>query len=203
MKVIGGDRHYVNMGGDPLTCGIDGLALDGDTLWIHCGIRRQLGKANTSPDAGHHFGLLPELASNPNDELVTQGAQLFIRASWVFSGSGLACANCHPEGRNDGLSWRLGPEILQTPMLAGSGHAYLVDLEQAKPLRRDDADPDGRFALDLARSTEHRWIELPTAELDEEQPELDAGLRMHASVVGRTRAGINERGELTLLPLPD
>jgi hypothetical protein len=87
---------------------------------------------------------------------------------------------------------------------SGSGRGYLVDLAQATPLRRqDDADPDSRFALGLARSTEHRWIELGTAELDEQQPELDAGLRMHASVVGRTRAGINEKGELTLYELPD
>ena len=31
----------------------------------------------------------------------------------------MACASCHPEGRQDGLSWRLGGAILQTPMLAG------------------------------------------------------------------------------------
>ncbi len=36
-----------------------------------------------------------------------------------LSGNGaMACASCHPEGRNDGLSWRIQGKALQTPFLA-------------------------------------------------------------------------------------
>jgi cytochrome c peroxidase len=31
----------------------------------------------------------------------------------------MACASCHPEGREDGLSWRIEGHVLQTPMLDG------------------------------------------------------------------------------------
>jgi hypothetical protein len=88
---------------------------------------------------------------------------------------------------------------------SGSGRGFLVDLEQATPLRRSqDADPDGRFALSLARSTEHPSIELAAGAEDVEQlPEFDTGLRMHASVVGRTRAGFDAVGRLEILQLPE
>jgi mono/diheme cytochrome c family protein len=106
----------------PARCGIDGLATDEITLWIHCGAARNILKAHVMRDKdGPTLGFtsLPELAKDPRSELVARGADLFVSDDWRFSGSGLACANCHPEGRSDGLSWRLGPEILQTPILAG------------------------------------------------------------------------------------
>ncbi len=34
-------------------------------------------------------------------------------------GSGVSCSTCHFEGRDDGLTWQLGPERRQTPSLAG------------------------------------------------------------------------------------
>jgi mono/diheme cytochrome c family protein len=108
--------------GLPARCGIDGLATDDGTLWIHCGASRNVLKAHVVNDKyGPTLGFvgLPELAKDPRSELVARGAELFVTSDWRFSGSGLACANCHPEGRSDGLSWRLGPEILQTPILAG------------------------------------------------------------------------------------
>jgi mono/diheme cytochrome c family protein len=97
-------------------CGIEGLAFEGDTIWVYCGSRRRLAKTSIY---AREFTLLPELAPASGSELIERGAELFNRSDWRFSGSGLACADCHPEGRSDGLSWRLGPEILQTPILAG------------------------------------------------------------------------------------
>lgn len=106
----------------PERCGIDGMTIDGGALWIHCGATRRVLEAHVvndkyGPTLG--FTALPELANDPRPELVARGAELFMAADSRFSGSILACANCHPEGRSDGLSWRLGPEILQTPILAG------------------------------------------------------------------------------------
>lgn len=48
----------------------------------------------------------------------------------VSGGGALACASCHPEGRADGLSWRIQGSTLQTPMLAGrirGTHPYKWD----------------------------------------------------------------------------
>jgi hypothetical protein len=88
---------------------------------------------------------------------------------------------------------------------SGSGRAYLVALDQAVALgRKQDADPDGRFALELARATEHPFIELAAAAEDPDAlPDLDTGLRMHASVVGRVRAGLGPEGTLEIHTLDD
>jgi mono/diheme cytochrome c family protein len=99
-------------------CGIDGLVLDKDMLWIHCGTSRRLARISVLKQ-DPTFELLGQLPQNLDSGLVARGAELFHHSDWRFSGSGLACADCHPEGRSDGLSWRLGPEILQTPILAG------------------------------------------------------------------------------------
>jgi cytochrome c553 len=61
----------------------------------------------------------PELAASLRSDQVERGAELFRRGEDFTLGGVLACASCHPEGRSDGLSWRLGRAILQTPMLAG------------------------------------------------------------------------------------
>src|SRR5690606_13565233 len=61
----------------------------------------------------------PELAASLRSAAVERGAEIFRRGEDFTFGGALACASCHPEGRSDGLSWRLGRSILQTPMLAG------------------------------------------------------------------------------------
>jgi mono/diheme cytochrome c family protein len=111
-------------------CGVDGLAVDGDALWIHCELSRRLVRLDTNAvrmeggdivaDAGT-FTVGPELAASQRSPLAERGAELFRRAndSRLSDGGVLACASCHPEGRSDGLTWRLGNIVLQTPMLAG------------------------------------------------------------------------------------
>lgn len=112
-------------------CGPDGLVVDGDDVWMHCELSRKLIRFETAKFDLHdkswntesqsivHVG--PELAASTRPEAVERGAEIFRRGdSSSISDSGtMACASCHPEGRQDGLSWRLGGSILQTPMLAG------------------------------------------------------------------------------------
>ncbi|WP_181197902.1 hypothetical protein [Enhygromyxa salina] len=116
---------FADLGDD---CGIDGLAVDEDGVWIHCELRRQLlhlgggaGLGADNPEAlPDEWVQGPELTPSTRDELVQRGADLFRRSNPQTSDSGtLACSNCHPEGRADGLTWRLGQSILQVPILAG------------------------------------------------------------------------------------
>jgi cytochrome c peroxidase len=54
------------------------------------------------------------------DAELALGRKLFHRASDSrTTGVGIACATCHPDGREDGLVWRLDGERRQTPLLAG------------------------------------------------------------------------------------
>lgn len=108
-------------------CGIDGMVVDGDTLRVHCELSRRVLslplRHGVTDD--RKLGKLavrgPELAPSRRSAEVEHGAELFRRANdGRLSGAGaLACASCHPEGRADGLTWRLGEHVLQTPMLAG------------------------------------------------------------------------------------
>jgi cytochrome c peroxidase len=56
---------------------------------------------------------------------------LFHSAEPAISQQGaLACATCHPDGREDGLSWKIETNTLQTPLLAGrvaGTHPYKWD----------------------------------------------------------------------------
>lgn len=124
-------------------CGIDGLAVDQDSLWIHCEFGRKLVRVELEQPG--EAGLEHTLAVTHGSELtkpirapeVEQGAELFRRAgdSRLTLDGTLACAQCHPEGRSDGLSWRLEGAILQTPMLAGR-------LVGTAPFKWDGQDPD-------------------------------------------------------------
>jgi mono/diheme cytochrome c family protein len=111
---------------DP-ACGIDGMVVDGTTLRVHCELTRRL--VSLPLDHGEHDDRKiaklsrrgPELAASRRSALVERGAEIFRRANdgRLSEGGTLACATCHPEGRADGLTWRLGAHVLQTPMLAG------------------------------------------------------------------------------------
>ncbi|WP_181234125.1 c-type cytochrome [Enhygromyxa salina] len=124
--------------GEGPACGLDGLALidqapstienssGATSLWAHCELARTVVRVDIDPDSltaqptkSKHWIRGPELAKSLRSAAVEQGAELFRRGESFALGSALACASCHPEGRNDGLSWRLGRSILQTPLLAG------------------------------------------------------------------------------------
>jgi hypothetical protein len=107
-------------------CGIDGLALAGDSLFVHCELARSFVRVDLDPNSVAHRPVPARdwfrsdaLAPSLRSDEVERGAELFRRGEdWTLGGS-LACSSCHPEGRSDGLSWRLGRVIMQTPILAG------------------------------------------------------------------------------------
>jgi cytochrome c peroxidase len=69
------------------------------------------------------------------------GYVLFHTASRAVSQSAaMACASCHPDGRDDGLSWRIEKRELQTPLLAGR-------LVGTHPFKWDGGDPTLRDSL--------------------------------------------------------
>jgi len=111
-------------------CAPDGLAIDGEHIWMHCELGRKLirlkpGDFDLDDKPWHTEGkavrIGPELAASLRSPDVERGAEIFRRgdSSSISDLGTMACASCHPEGRQDGLSWRLGGSILQTPMLAG------------------------------------------------------------------------------------
>ena len=60
------------------------------------------------------------MASDPLSPAVARGRALFTtERDRRISRDGRACAACHPEGRDDGLVWKLGVGPRQTPTLIG------------------------------------------------------------------------------------
>jgi DNA-binding beta-propeller fold protein YncE len=60
------------------------------------------------------------VAADPLPAAMAAGRRLFhTERDRRISRDGRACAGCHPEGRQDGLVWKLGAGPRQTPMLVG------------------------------------------------------------------------------------
>lgn len=152
-------------------CGLDGLAVlerDGGSpsLWAHCELSRRIVRIPIDPDSERGEPVQsrawirgPELAPSQRAAAVERGAELFRRGEDFSLGGPLACASCHPEGRNDGLSWRLGRAILQTPMLAGrlestspykwTGEDATLPASFAHTIERIGGDPEGLEGREL------------------------------------------------------
>jgi len=96
------------------------------------------GEARAAPEPGPGIGIDPFVPPSPEfdlvasdrveivDEVLTdieaKGRRLFFatnESKMSSAGSGVSCATCHFDGRNDGLSWNFARGLRQTPSLAG------------------------------------------------------------------------------------
>lgn len=112
-------------------CGPDGLAVTADgTLLVWCAFSRTVlrlaASAPAAPAASEAPADPPRLVEGP--PLVAssftpaehRGRVLFhVTDPAINRDRALTCSTCHPEGRADGLSWKLANQTLQTPILAG------------------------------------------------------------------------------------
>jgi sugar lactone lactonase YvrE len=104
-------------------CGADGLAIAGDgSLLVWCSFTRSVARFAPGKLAGQLAFVTngPELVASTLDETRHAGLVLFHSANEHIAGcGGMSCGNCHLDGRADGLSWRIGTDELQTPVLGG------------------------------------------------------------------------------------
>lgn len=128
-------------------CGPDGIAIDpSGNVFVWCSFTRSVehiafidpkGALATSPKIEAGTALL---ASAMTEKQHT-GMVLFHSAeAQISQRGGLACASCHPDGRADGLSWRIDKHELQTPLLAGR-------VVGTHPFKWDGGDADLRTSL--------------------------------------------------------
>lgn len=129
-------------------CGPNALdvADDGRVL-AFCELNRSVASL-ALPDASSPWAprvtVSAELAKSRFTTAQLRGRRLFRQGNnHSLSGSGaMACANCHPEGRTDGLSWRIQGHSLQTPLLT----ARLVGTH---PFKWDGGDKDLQTSLTM------------------------------------------------------
>jgi len=110
-------RGDVSLNQTGLGEGLTGLARSGDgELVTYAAFDRTLQRVRPwTGTAGKPVSLGPSTV----DPELALGRRLFHRTDErKTSGAGLACATCHPDGREDGLVWSLKGARLQTPILA-------------------------------------------------------------------------------------
>src|SRR5262249_40868847 len=102
-----------------------------------CGVSRTVirAKAQTAQIVAVAEG--PALTTSHYSDLAHRGLELFRAAgdARLSQRGALACASCHPEGRADGLSWRINGHVLQTPLLDGR-------IVGTHPYKWDGGDPN-------------------------------------------------------------
>lgn len=191
-------------------CGIDGLALVGDALYVHCELSRSIVRVGLDPASATRLPVKARewlrsdaLAPSLRDAKVERGAELFRRGESFMLGNSLACSGCHPEGRNDGLSWRLGNAIMQTPILAGrmadtapykwTGEDANLKASFKHTLARIGGDPDSLSAADFA------GLEAYLLSLAPPRPpsERDAAARERGKAVFEAECSVCHAGERT------
>ena len=128
----------------PAGCGPTGLDVDADgRVLTWCALTRnvvtyrpppttpeEVARAGSAVAAPLQAG--PVLTTSRLSKLAQRGLTLFRAGgdARLSSRGAMACANCHPEGRADGLSWRIESKALQTPLLSGrvaGTHPYKWD----------------------------------------------------------------------------
>jgi DNA-binding beta-propeller fold protein YncE len=146
---LGGQASLAPADGDlGKRCGPDGVAVAGDgTVLVWCAFSRSVTRVRFTPAgpagaAGAADATVeivargPALAPSRLDPPAQLGRVLFHASTFTVSQrGGLACASCHPDGRADGLSWRIDKKELQTPLLAGR-------VVGTHPFKWDGTDPD-------------------------------------------------------------
>ena len=162
-------------------CGPQGLAIDGQGgAWVYCAVSHATARIEPALTA-RSVPAGVELGGGVLDARAREGYDLFRRADARLSARGaMACASCHPEGRADGLSWRIEGHTLQTPLLAGR-------TAHTAPFKWDGTDPT---LMDSMTSTMRR---LGGAGLDEEQT---AALAAYVDGLARPRAPTREAAQV-------
>jgi DNA-binding beta-propeller fold protein YncE len=100
-------------------CGPDGVAIAADgSVLVWCSFSRSVERVDFTAAAKVAAG--PSVVPSSLTEQQHEGLVTFHSASREVSQNGsMACASCHPDGRADGLSWRIEKRELQTPVLDG------------------------------------------------------------------------------------
>lgn len=125
-------------------CGPTGLAVSEEGVRVFCSFRRRVVSLTLdADDRNPRVAVGPSLAESRLSALALRGEQLFHTGGdpRISSRGAMACASCHPEGRADGLSWRIEGHTLQTPLLAG-GRVF-----GTHPFKWDGKDRDIKTSL--------------------------------------------------------
>ena len=159
-----------------------GIALSADetTAYVFCRATYDLSIVTLDgydESAPFQPGPIPfiHLADDAATDEVAMGRRLFYDATDDTTSGGLACAGCHPEGRDDGFVWHEMPksEFEKDHLLIGTPFALDASGEQVKELGQARQTP--MLAGRVAATGPYGWLaESPTLER-----RIRGGFHMH------------------------
>ncbi len=123
----------LNAGND--RCGPTGLSIGSDgSVAVWCSFSRSVATVFFTAQNNAVVGTVARgesLVASSLSQEQHQGMVAFHTAdARTSAGGAMACSSCHPDGRADGLTWRIEKHELQTPVLAGrvaGTHPYKWD----------------------------------------------------------------------------
>jgi cytochrome c peroxidase len=102
-----------------------GVVDDGALMYVFDDVARSIAVTPSNRFKDEKRVATIELPSAKGDSELQRGQQLFYAAQdRHLSASGLACASCHVDGRDDGRTWLGQGAMRQTPALAGRDIAH-------------------------------------------------------------------------------
>jgi hypothetical protein len=127
-----------------LVCGPTGVAPalgSDDEILVWCSMSRRLARI-TLADGSAAVVHGDRLSRSRYSVAEHKGMELFFSGdnTALSSRGSLACGSCHPEGRADGLSWRIEKQTLQTPVLSGR-------IAETHPFKWDGGDATLEISL--------------------------------------------------------
>jgi cytochrome c peroxidase len=154
------------------------LSSDEKTAYVFCRSTYDVVTVHLDqPTSSEPDAPLPEWLHLADDPLSAKGAagrKLFYNAVDNITSGGMACAGCHPEGRDDGFVWTevIGPDI-GSPIFVGGSHVAGPGFPRQTPMlagRVAAKGPYGWRAQSETLTTRamegfhlHRWIDPPAA----------------------------------------
>ncbi|MCP4803917.1 MAG: c-type cytochrome [Proteobacteria bacterium] len=118
-EMVSGDRAIFATDAGPRGVA---FTVDGEA-YVHSFLDRQIALLGDEATVEVSGAVLSE-STLPDS--IEEGRKLFYASTGAImsaDGSGMSCATCHLQGRNDGLTWNLEQGLRQTPSLAGEvGH---------------------------------------------------------------------------------
>lgn len=129
-----------NLRSGSASCGPTGIDVRPDGgLRVYCSFSRSVARVTptTAPAVAAKVAAGKSLAESRLSAAEQRGRDIFRggRSTALSANGVLACSSCHPEGRADGLSWRIEGQTLQTPLLGGR-------LVGTHPFKWDGGDAD-------------------------------------------------------------
>ena len=136
-------KNKIRLGHGGSPCGPTAMDISDDgRVMAFCSLSRQVAAVDYPVKGSPKVAMSDAVSKSRYSKEAQKGRALFRMGdnARLSTNGVMACESCHPEGRTDGLSWRIGGGALNTPLLAGK-------VVGTHPFKWDGGDKDLNTSL--------------------------------------------------------